>query len=236
MTAGERSAATTGSPRRRSCYDPDREDVRKRVLTRTQIAANLDAALRTATRFFMGQADVQQAAQRIAAALADEGIPYAIAGGLAVAAHGHLRVTVDVDVLVTGDGLRAFKERWLGRGWVEKFAGSKGVRDAALDVKVDFLVTGDFPGDGKPKPVVFPHPQRAVIEVEGMAVVTLPVLVELKLASGMSAPDRLVDFADVIALIRANALGREFAAQINPWVREKYLELWALAQIARDEE
>ena len=37
---------------------------------------------------------------------------------------------------------------------------------------------------------------------------------------------RLKDFADVIALIEALHLSAEFADQLNPYVRDKYLELW----------
>ena len=206
------------------------------MLSEDEIATNYAAALETATRFFMGEADVQKAARRIAAALRDIGVPYAIAGGLAVAAHGHLRVTVDVDVLLTPEGLARFKRQWLGRGWVERFTGSRGLRDAELNVRVDVLVTGDFPGDGLPKPVAFPDPSVAAAEIDGTAILTLPALVELKVASGLTSPDRLQDFADVIALVRANRLTLEFAAEIDPYVRDKYCELWGHAQIRRDED
>jgi hypothetical protein len=54
--------------------------------------------------------------------------------------------------------------------------------------------------------------------------------VELKLASGTSVPDRLQDLADVLHLIRANALGEDFAAQLHAHVQPKYRELWAHAQ------
>ena len=37
---------------------------------------------------------------------------------------------------------------------------------------------------------------------------------------------RLKDFADVIALIEALALSADFADQLNPYVRDKYRELW----------
>ena len=51
-----------------------------------------------------------------------------------------------------------------------------------------------------------------------------------QLASGLSAPDRLQDFADVIALIRVNALGQDYAAALSDYVRDKYAELWNAAQ------
>ncbi len=54
---------------------------------------------------------------------------------------------------------------------------------------------------------------------------TLEKLVELKLASGMTAPDRLKDLADVQELIKIRGLSRDFAGKLDPYVREKYLEL-----------
>jgi hypothetical protein len=57
-------------------------------------------------------------------------------------------------------------------------------------------------------------------------------LVELKLASGMTAAHRLRDLADVIELIRVAHLPAEFDDQLNPFVRAKYAELWHAAQAA----
>lgn len=137
---------------------------------------------------------------------------------------------VDVDVLLTPAGLRRFKEESLGLGWRERFKGGKGVIDSQNQVRIDILVTDDYPGDGQPKPVRFPDPGDASVLMDGLSFVSLPCLIELKLASGISAPERLQDLADVIALIRANSLGKEFAAGLNRYVREKYEELWELAQ------
>jgi len=178
----------------------------------------------------MGGAKVQSAALDIAAALDELGIPYAIAGALAVSMHGHQRTTSDVDVLLTADGLKRFKENWLGRGWVERYPGSKNMRDVKNGVKIDVLLTGAFPGDGLPKPVRFPDPETASIELDGLETLDLPTLIELKLASGMTAPDRPRDFDDVIQLVRANRLSQRFSLNMDPWVRPKYLELWGYAQ------
>ncbi|MEE9126851.1 MAG: hypothetical protein V3U11_06895 [Planctomycetota bacterium] len=192
-------------------------------------------ALDYASKYFMGKADVQQAALRLVARLEELEIPHAIAGGLAVSAHGHVRVTVDVDVVLTAEGLRRFKEESLGRGWVETFQGSKGVRDTQHNVRIDVLVTGDYPGDGQPKPVRFPDPVVAGIAMDNMSFVSLPCLIELKLASGISAPDRLQDLADVISLIRANVLAKDFGANLDDYVRQKYEELWEAAQLPEGE-
>jgi hypothetical protein len=191
--------------------------------------ARLDAALENARRFFVGQADVQKALRKLARLLDEEGIAYAIAGAMALNAYGYQRVTVDVDVLLTGAGLDAFRARHLGRGYVEKFAGSRGLRDVEHGVNIDVLVAGEYPGDGKPKPVAFPHPAIAV-RSGGVALLPLQKLIELKLASGMSAPHRLKDLADVLELIRAANLPEDLAARLDESVRGKYAELWTAAQ------
>jgi hypothetical protein len=55
-------------------------------------------------------------------------------------------------------------------------------------------------------------------------------LIELKLASGMTAPHRLRDLADVLELIRARPLPESFAEALDPYVRDRFLELWHAAQ------
>lgn len=178
----------------------------------------------------MGTSDVHQAADRLCHKLAELGIPYAICGGLAVNAHGHRRNTKDIDILLTADGLQQFKQKALGLGWLERFAGSRGVTDTEGNVPIDILVTGGFPGDGKPRGVAFPDPADVAVDVAGKHYLSLAKLIELKLASGLSAPDRLQDYADVISLIQANRLGEHFADQLHPYVQPKYRELWGYAQ------
>jgi hypothetical protein len=51
----------------------------------------------------------------------------------------------------------------------------------------------------------------------------------------MTAPHRLRDLADVLELVRAASLPEEFAASLNPYVRDKYLELWRAAQVSDPE-
>lgn len=196
--------------------------------------AVLGAAL--ATEYFKGRGDVHGAMLQIARRLEEAGIPYAVAGALGLFEHGYRRMTTDVDLLVTADGLARFKARWLGRGYVERFAGSKGVRDAEHDVAVDFLIAGDFPGDGKPKPLAFPDPAAVAVGGPRVKVLPLPRLVELKLASGMTAPHRLKDLADVVETVRALDLPAAFGGELHPWVRTKFAELWAAAQHGRDED
>ncbi len=179
-----------------------------------------------AERFFMGEAEVQKALEKLARELDAQGIPYAIIGAMALNEFGYRRVTVDVDVLLTPEGLAAFKAAHLGRGYSEQFAGSRSLRDTEFGVNIDVVLTGSYPGDGKPKPVAFPDPGTTAERGARVALLPLVLLVELKLASGMTAPDRLKDLADVQELIRINRLPRTLAAELNPFVRDKYVELW----------
>jgi len=196
---------------------------------------SINEVLEFAGKFFMGNSPIQLALRRITRALTEMKIPYALAGALAVNAHGHRRTTEDVDLLMTREGLQRFKERWLGLGWVEKFPGSKGLRDTEHNVKIDVILTGEYPGDGKPKPIAFPDPaQGSAPNEEGIAILTLPVLLELKIASGMTAPHRPRDLDDTIQLIRNNRLPRDYAESLHPFVRAKFEELWQAAQVEED--
>jgi len=195
----------------------------------------MDALLAEAEAYFMGESGLHHAAAEIAGRLAEAGIDYAIAGALALGEHGFRRLTVDVDVLITREGLDRFKAAWLGRGYLDVRPGGKAVRDTINNVRIDFLLTGDFPGDGKPKPVAFPDPREAAVSGEKYRVVSLPRLVEMKLASGMTAPHRLQDLADVLRLIREASLPREFVVQLDPYVRDKFEELWLAAQHPEDD-
>ena len=183
----------------------------------------------------MGQADVQRALVRIAETLDGLDIPYAVMGAMALNEWGYRRVTVDVDVLLTADGLARLKAAVLGRGYLEKFPGSRGLRDVASGVTIDVVLAGEYPGDGKPKPVAFPDPGRAAVRGQRVALLPLPTLLELKLASGMSAPHRLKDLADVLEVIRALDLPRELGQKLDASVRDRYDELWQAAQV-RDPE
>ena len=194
----------------------------------------LDAAKR-ADAFFMGKSSIHDAMRRLAKVFAALEIPFAVAGAMAANAHGHRRTTADVGILIQREDLQRFKDRYIGRGWVDKFQGSKSFRDAVSNVDIDALIVGDYPGDGLPKPVAFPEP-NSVSEFgdDGIPYLSLATLMELKIASGMTAAHRPRDLDDVIQLIRANHCSLDYASQLNPYVREKYRELWQAAQIDED--
>ena len=61
-------------------------------------------------------------------------------------------------------------------------------------------------------------------------------LVELKLASGMTNPDRLKDLADVQELIRAGHLPLELREELDPMVRDRFAEIWNATKQGSDAE
>jgi hypothetical protein len=182
-------------------------------------------------RFFVGMAEAQRALYRLTAILEEEGVPYAIIGAFALNEYGHRRVTVDVDLVMRDEDLRGFKERHLGKGYAERVPGTGKLLDTELGVHIDVLSTGRFPGDDKPKPISFPDPRTTAVRGERFALLPMPRYIELKLASGMVAAHRGKDLVDVQELIRSAAVPRTLAEELDPWVREKFLELWQLAQV-----
>jgi hypothetical protein len=199
-----------------------------------QLQGEYGRLLREASAHFAGKSGVYQTLLNLARRLDEEGVSYAVIGGMALGRHGFARMTEDVDVLMTADGLAAFQARCVGKGYVPAFAGSrKSFRDTETQVRIEVITTGEYPGDGKPKPVVFPDPAEASVEVEGIHVVTLEKLIELKLASGMSAPHRLRDLADVQDLVSTLGLPAEFAERLDASVRDEYRRLWQMEQDAR---
>lgn len=189
---------------------------------------DLDWALREGGMHFREDNDVHRTLKRIAERLDGLGIPYAIVGGMAMYLHGYRRFTEDVDLLVNRAGLEELHRQLEGLGYLPPFAGSKQLRDTDSGVRVEFLVSGEYPGDGKPKPVVFPDPAGATVEIGGYRVLALPRLVELKLASGLSNPRRAKDLVDVQSLIEALQLPESFADKLDPSVRDKFRELFAV--------
>ncbi len=152
-------------------------------------------------------------------------IPYAVCGGMALFQHGYRRFTEDVDILVTKAGLKLLHENLEGLGYLPPFQGSKNLRDTQTGVRIEFLVTGGYPGDGKPKPVSFPDPATVGIDIDGVTCLQLATLVELKLASG-TADWRLKDLADVQEMIREFSLSEDFSTQLDASVRDSYHRLW----------
>lgn len=191
-----------------------------------RLAQNLGWAFQEAGMHFEQDNAVHRTLRKITKRLNDLDIPYALAGAMSMFVHGFRRFTEDVDLLVTREGLEKLHEHLEGLGYVPVFTGSKNLRDADSGVRIEFLIAGEFPGDGTPKPVAFPDPIEAGVVLQGIRCLTIPKLVELKLASGMTNPGRLKDLGDVQEMIKVRDLQIELADQLNLFVRDKYRELW----------
>jgi hypothetical protein len=177
--------------------------------------------------FFEGNSKVHRALRKITRKLDELQIPYAVVGGLALFRHGYRRTTDDVDLLVTSSDLRKIHEHLDGLGYIPPFKNSKHLRDVEEGVRIEFLTTGDFPGDGKPKEVAFPDPAIASTEADGIRYLNLIPLIELKLASGLSATHRRKDLVDVQELIKALTLPKDFAEKLRKSVAGEYSRLWS---------
>jgi hypothetical protein len=125
---------------------------------------------------------VRDAAIKTALALKNLGVRHALAGGLAVGAHGYIRATTDVDFLV---GDEAFEHH----GSLVAF--KPGVPIEVDGVKIDYLSPASL---GQQLEDVLDNPSV----VEGIAVVSIEVLIYMKLAA-----NRRRDLLDVIELLKA---------------------------------
>lgn len=138
-------------------------------------------------RFFRGDSGLHETLRNLTAKLDELGIAYVVIRGMALTAHGFARMTEDVDVLVTKADLKKIHAKLVGLGYKRAFDGSKNIRDTNTNAKIEFVLTGDYPGSGEPQPVSFPHPADAEpVVLGGVKFVGLRRLIELKLASGMT--------------------------------------------------
>jgi hypothetical protein len=200
----------------------DREKV---IAYESELERSFDLVLKEADQLYQGQGRLKKTYGRLAKCLDELGISYSLIGGYALILHGVRRFTEDIDLLVSQEGLDKIHTELIGRGYVRVAPEGRNLRDIETGVQIEFLVTGEFPGDGKPKPVAFPDPE-AVGEIrEGIKVINLKSLIELKLAAGMTAKARLQDLADIQRLIMQHHLAADFAEQLHPYVRKKFLEL-----------
>jgi hypothetical protein len=169
--------------------------------------------------FFEGRSREHKTMRRLVENLEKAKIPYAIMGAMAVNAHHHERTTNDVDILLTPKGFEAFRRRFVPRSYDPLPDRPRRFLDRRYKVTFDILVAGMFPGSGRPGPIAFPDPAEVSETIQDMQVVSLPVLVQLKLAAR-----RHKDFGDVVDLIRANGLDESFQEKLHPAVRRDFIE------------
>jgi hypothetical protein len=192
-------------------------------------AATFWGRLKEVELFFQKNDQVHKSLRRIVKRLDKAGIAYAIVGGMAVNAHRYRRTTADVDVLLTPEGFAAFRRLFVEANYEPIPERKRRFVDRANRVNIDVLVTGLFPGSGKPGPISFPDPANVSDTIDDIRFVNLVTLVQLKLAAR-----RYRDFGDVVGLIRFNDLDESFASRLDESVRGDYVE--CLGEKRREDE
>ena len=144
-------------------------------------------------------------------------IPHYVCGGFAVQEHGYPRFTVDVDIIVPD--VDSAREKLAMNGFSENPGPMMTVTDRETRVEIDLL-----PGGKKvdPGPLTFPVPTLVSNEPQ---ILTLENLVSLKLSTYVGCGvHRIQDYADVVKLIEANHLARDY--DVDAKVRDVYQTAW----------
>ena len=148
----------------------------------------------------LGKETLWDAAALCDRVLAGAAIPYSVCGGVAVCLHGYQRNTVDLDLVVRSEDADRVRQIMQDAGLTwnadtkEFYTGS--------GIGVQFLIAGESAGRGYEVKVPDPFGDENVETIEGLTVLRLSKLIEMKLACGSANVRRThKDFADVVELI-----------------------------------
>jgi len=120
-------------------------------------------------RYFMGQGSLNHTPAQLSRDLKEHGIDYMVIGAVALLAHGYPRFTEDIVLVLTREGLEAFHRELIGLGYVPAFPGAKKrLRSTRDGITIEVMTTGEYPGDGKPKAVSIPEPNKSPLAAEGL--------------------------------------------------------------------
>jgi hypothetical protein len=199
-----------------------------------RLDADLGWALEEGGLYFECRGAVHETLQRFTKVLGELQIDYVVVGALAMFFHGFRRFTESIDVIVTSQGLVRIQDEFEPHGF-RHFGSDNSFRDTRTGVKIRFLVSGIAKRVTGVSPWTIPTPVEFATEIDGIKVVFLSKLVELKLASGR-VPHRLKDLGDVQELVRHLNLPLDFAEQLDPSLRDAYRRIWTDAQAAAGDE
>ncbi len=172
----------------------------------------------------LGNESLWKVAEQCHALLSAVEIPYSICGGVAVCLHGYQRNTVDLDLVMRPGDNEAVRDVFSAGGlvWDEVHAEFR----TPAGIAVQFLIAGQNAGKGSEVTIPEPVGELNVEQREGLTVVRLSRLIEMKIACGMSNLRRThKDFADVVELIAARKLDGSFARFIHRSLRPTFREL-----------
>src|SRR5258708_24744553 len=107
-------------------------------------------------RYFVGEGNLNNALVRLVADLKEHEIDYLVIGAIALMAYGYPRFTEDIDLILDSNGIERFHLELVGLGYSPAFQGArKRLRSTRDGIPIEFVSSGEFPGDGKPKAVAF---------------------------------------------------------------------------------
>ncbi len=156
-------------------------------------------------------------------------VSHSICGGVAVCLHGYQRNTTDIDVIIQKDDSAKVKQLLLSEGY--RWDETNQEFRSPSEIAVQFLIAGERAGKGSEVKIPEPSGELNVEEREGLSVVRLSRLIEMKLACGMHNLRRTYkDFADVVELIAIRKLDGSFARFLHASLRETFRELVRNAQ------
>ncbi len=160
-------------------------------------------------------------------------IPYSICGGVAVCLHGYQRNTTDLDLVIRSADSSMVRQILSDAGyeWNDQTAEFR----SPDGVAVQFVIAGQKAGQGSDVSVLEPIGDLNVEQIEGLSVVRLSRLIEMKIACGLSNLRRTHrDFADVVELIAIRKLNSSFARFLHKSLRPTYKELTRNAQASNE--
>jgi hypothetical protein len=164
-----------------------------------------------------GSTNIEKALLKALKVLKLFNIPHYVCGGFAVQERGYPRFTVDVDLIVPD--VEFAVEKLSINGFKQNPGSRMTVTDRETKVEVDLL-----PGGKKvdPGPLTLPMPTHVS---ETPRILPLEKLISAKLSTYMGRGiERSQDHADVVKLVQANRLPRDFG--VDPKVRDEYHKIW----------
>ncbi len=182
----------------------------------------------------LGNESLWNVAERCDALLTAAEIPYSICGGVAVCLHGYQRNTVDLDLVIRSGESDAVRRILTNVGFVWNDVNAE--FRTPDGIVVQFLIAGQKAGKGTEVTIPDPIGELNVEQLQGLSVVRLSRLIEMKIASGMSNLRRThKDFADVVELIAVRNLDGSFARYLHKSLRPTFRELVRNANATDDD-
>lgn len=172
----------------------------------------------------LGNESLWHVAEQCHALLLGASIPYSICGGVAVCLHGYQRNTVDLDLVIRKDDTQIVRTIFSDAGLIWDQANAE--FRTPTGIAVQFLMSGDRAGKGSEVTIPDPTGDLNVEQLEGLSVIRLSRLIEMKIACGMNNLRRThKDFADVVELIAVRNLDGSFARFLHSSLRPTFREL-----------